>query len=113
MASRLKLTEVQEAALFRIIMERGDRARIAAYRDLAGVINKSGKVNEHDLATQVFYVNLATILNPNQYHAYREIEEEDDAGEDVGFGSAYGMGGGKDRAFEKTKKGHERKGGPC
>lgn len=104
-SERLELSEEQATAVFQLIMERGDAARIAAYRNLAGVLTKHDKHQAHADVKRAFYAKLQQALTGEQYLGYRRIEERDEQGQpDIGFGAAYGMGGGKDRAFENPPR---------
>jgi hypothetical protein len=102
---RLELTRDQGNAVFQLIMERGDTARIAAYRNLAGILDQHDKHQIQDDVRRAFRAKLQQTLTDEQYLGYRRIEESDEKGQpDIGFGAAYGVGGGKDRAFEKPPR---------
>lgn len=103
-SERLELSEEQGTAVFELIMERGDAARIAAYRNLAGILSKHDKHQVHADVRQAFYTRLQKTLTDEQYLGYRRIEEDDQGQPDIGFGAVYGMGGGKDRALEKPPR---------
>ncbi|MHC4133518.1 MAG: nucleotide exchange factor GrpE [Planctomycetota bacterium] len=104
-SERLELTRDQGNAVFQLIMERGDTARIAAYRNLAGVLSQQDKHQIQDDVKRAFRAKLQQTLTDEQYLGYRRIEESDEKGQpDIGFGAAYGVGGGKDRAFEKPPR---------
>ncbi|MHC4550082.1 MAG: hypothetical protein ACYTEZ_15020 [Planctomycetota bacterium] len=104
-SQRLQLTTDQASALYRMIMERGDTCRIAAYRNLFGTVPKDEKMEAITRAGEVFDTKLKLLLDGRQYQGLLQMEEEQGKDvEDLGFGAAYGRGGGKERAYEPAPR---------
>ena len=103
-APRLEFTPDQASGLVRASMERGDTVRVAYWRKLLGVNSKSVLQEVRQKAAQEYEVKIEALLTPAQLAEWRRIEESDhdETGEDLGFGSMYGHGGGKERGGESV-----------
>jgi len=104
---QLDLGPEQARGMLRLLMERGDSSRIAAYEDLFGVANKHQKHARIDAADHKFTAALRELLKKEQFAQFERIEDAgaDENGRDLGFGAVFGRGGGKERYQEEVPAG--------
>jgi hypothetical protein len=100
---RLGLSPAKAQALRQAIIARGDAARVGYYRKRGGAATPNDAERARDEAARVFDKALPDILTPDQLPAFRMIEEEakTEDGQDLGFGTLYGKGGGGERWKEE------------